>query len=53
MILLSLTVFESSVITSGYRRRTFSDGSETVCDDGSEPSVMRLCVVVGGPKGQL
>ena len=38
--------FEPSVITACYHRPTNIDGSETACDDGSEPSVMRLPVVV-------
>lgn len=38
--------FVPSVITACYHRPTNIDGSETVCDDGSEPSVMRFSLVV-------
>ena len=39
--------FLPSVITACYHRPTNIDGSETVCDDASELSVMCLPVVVG------
>lgn len=45
--------FEPSVITACYHRPTNIDGSETVCDDGSEPSMMRLPVVVPAPTAWL